>query len=151
MISVDSHFESWGRDECCSPLNYCLGATCIQSPLSYGLYGTRSLNRKSSNADSQERLVFFFGPQVKQDWDKLPLDRTMNDSIRHFRRWATSQKLPAISAQYPNILACFNTNYLWCLVEPYPPPPFPSCGSNTSTGTLSEVKGWLILQRLQHW
>lgn len=79
------------------------------------------------------RLVFFFGPGVREGWDRAS---TANLAAAD-ANWATliaNRSIPPIAPGDPRvpqeIRACFNTEFLWCLgPEGQQPPPFPACGS----------------------
>jgi len=116
-----------GHDDCCAPLKYCLGPTCTKQHLSYGSFGGR--------------LVFFFGSMVAAGWEKNGrAAQNLADADANWASVVQQRSIPPVDAvRHPDIPACFNTDYLWCLVFPVPPPPFPQCGNNTMGGIRAQV------------
>ena len=78
------------------------------------------------------RLVFFFGPRVKDGWDRAATGNLAAADTN----WAALVKQRSVPPLAPGnnkvpeaLRACFNTDFLWCLGPDGPqPPPFPACG-----------------------
>ena len=103
-----------------------------------GSYGAYALHHRSgtpvqgqvAGAGDAARLVFFFSPRVKLGWDR---DADAN-LVTANANWAALLKRRNVTMT-SGVAHCFNTDYLWCLdpgFPPYPPPPFPQCGTSSS-------------------
>eukprot|EP00729_Bicosta_minor_P002357 gene2357-29344_t len=65
-------------------------------------------------------------------WDSEGAAANLNAANNDWASFVATHRIPPLDSAHPDVPACFNTDYLWCL-DPGPPlpPPFPQCPSST--------------------